>query len=83
MLRRAPRAKLVQLRAGRAPWVHFTVSASDEQRLYAAQLDLLERAAAPPPGYGWLGMSFTAETLKSRLTCTSTSLPSAFRMCAS
>jgi acetyl esterase/lipase len=77
MLRRAPRAKIVRLRAGRAPWVHFTVSASDERRLYAAQLDLLQRVA-PPPGYRWLGMSFTADTLKWRLTCTSTSVPSAF-----
>jgi acetyl esterase/lipase len=45
MLRRAPRAKLVRLRAGRAPWVHFTASAADIRRLDAAQLDLLGRAA--------------------------------------
>jgi pimeloyl-ACP methyl ester carboxylesterase len=44
MLRRAPHAKLVRLRRGHAPWVHFTVAASDLRRLYTAQLALLRRA---------------------------------------
>lgn len=43
-MRRAPHAKVVRLRGGRAPWVHFTVAASDLRRLYAAQLALLRRA---------------------------------------
>src|SRR3954464_15298305 len=32
MLRRAPRAKLMRLRAGRTPWVHVSVAAADLRR---------------------------------------------------
>jgi acetyl esterase/lipase len=45
MLKRAPRAHLMRLRAGHTPWIHVSVKASDVKRLYAAQLTLLRRSA--------------------------------------
>ena len=45
MLRRAPHARLMRLRAGHAPWVHVSVKASELRRLYAAQLELLRTSA--------------------------------------
>jgi acetyl esterase/lipase len=47
MLKRAPHAHLMRLRAGRTPWIHVSVKASDVERLYAAQLRLLARSRPP------------------------------------